>query len=258
MGAEEDCHPKIQDYTTVDNHDHSCGYSRHPDCKFVRQSSDSKTGNTSKQIKDEWNSVYEDSAPSFTTVKFWAAEFKRGCKSLGDDERLRRPNTATTGVNIDTVRQMLLDDRRIKSYFNRLSSKRKKIITGAYCASLLDKLKTELVGKRPHFKKKKILFHQDNAPSHASAVTMAKIHELRFELLDLTPYSPDLAPSNFFFFPHVIIALGGQRLSSNEEAITFVIPYFAKKNSVYYLDGLQTWGHRWDKCVELQGDYVEK
>ena len=34
--------------------------------------------------------------------------------------------------------------------------------------------------------------------------------------------------------------------------------YFAEKNAEYYLDGLQRWEHRWEKCVELQGDYVEK
>ena len=33
--------------------------------------------------------------------------------------------------------------------------------------------------------------------------------------------------------------------------------YFAEKNAEYYLDGLQRWEHRWEKCVELQGDYVE-
>ena len=42
-------------------------------------------GNTPTQIKDELDSVYGDSAPSFTTVKFWPADFKRGRKSLGDD-----------------------------------------------------------------------------------------------------------------------------------------------------------------------------
>ena len=59
-------------------------------------------------------------------------------------------------------------------------------------------------------------------------------------------------------FPHLKIALGGQRFSSNEEAITFVNNYFAEKNAEYYLDGLQRWKHHWDKCVELQGDYAEK
>ncbi|GFW82712.1 HTH_48 domain-containing protein [Trichonephila clavipes] len=57
-------------------------------------------GNTTTQIKDELDSVYGNSIPSFTLVKFWAAEFKRGHKSLGDDERSGRPNTATTDENI--------------------------------------------------------------------------------------------------------------------------------------------------------------
>ena len=63
-----------------------------------------------------------------------------------------------------------------------------KTITGAYYTSLLDKLKAELAEKGPHLQEKKILFHQDNVPSHISAVAMANIHELRFELLDHPPY----------------------------------------------------------------------
>ncbi|GFV73045.1 elongation of very long chain fatty acids protein 4 [Trichonephila clavipes] len=70
--------------------------------------------NTPAQIKDELDSVYENSAPSFNTVKFWAAEFKRGRKSLGDDERSGHPNTATTDENIAEVHQMVLDDHGIK------------------------------------------------------------------------------------------------------------------------------------------------
>ena len=53
--------------------------------------------------------------------------------------------------------------------------------------------------------------------------------------------------SDFFLFPHLKIALGCQRFSSNGEAITFVNNYFAEKNTKYYLDGLQRWEHRWEK-----------
>ncbi|GFY16505.1 hypothetical protein TNCV_735341 [Trichonephila clavipes] len=52
-------------------------------------------------------------------VTFWAAEFKRGNKSLGDDECSGRPNTATTNENIAKVHQMVLDDHRIKWYWDR-------------------------------------------------------------------------------------------------------------------------------------------
>ncbi|GFT30614.1 histone-lysine N-methyltransferase SETMAR [Trichonephila clavipes] len=86
---------------------------------------------------------------------------------------------------------MVLDDRRFKVRDRK-----------GY-----QQLKTELAEKRPHLQKKKILFHQDNAPSHTSKVDMAKIHELRFELLDHPPYSSDLAPSDFTLLPHLKIAL---------------------------------------------------
>ncbi|GFX30607.1 histone-lysine N-methyltransferase SETMAR [Trichonephila clavipes] len=54
-----------------------------------------------------------------------------------------------------------------------------KTLTFAYYAYLLDKLKAEFAEKRPLLKQKKILFHQNNAPSHTSVVAMTKIHELR-------------------------------------------------------------------------------
>ena len=71
---------------------------------------------------------------------------------------------------------------------------KKETKTGMNYVSLIDKLKVEIMKKRPHFMKKKVLFHQDNAPPHTSMVAMAKIHKL----IDHPLYSPDLAPSNFF------------------------------------------------------------
>ena len=70
-------------------------------------------GYTPTQIEVKLDSVYGNSAPLFTTMKFWVAEFKRGRKSLGDDERSGRPKTATTDENISKVYQMVLDERRI-------------------------------------------------------------------------------------------------------------------------------------------------
>ena len=46
----------------------------------------------------------------------------------------------------------------------------------------------------------KSALYQDNAPCHKSIATMAKLHESHFELLPHPPYSPDLAPSNYYLF----------------------------------------------------------
>ena len=53
--------------------------------------------------------MYGDSEASFTTVKYWGAEFKHGRKSLENDERSGLPKTATTD-DIAKVHQMVLDD----------------------------------------------------------------------------------------------------------------------------------------------------
>ena len=47
-------------------------------------------------------------------------------------------------------------------------------ITGAYYAVLLDRLVDEITKKRPHLKKNKVLFHNDNATSHTSNTAQAK------------------------------------------------------------------------------------
>ena len=49
-------------------------------------------------------------------------------------------------------------------------------------------------------KKKKVLFPQDNALCYKLTAMMAKLHKLHFELLLHPPYSPDLAPSNYWPF----------------------------------------------------------
>ena len=41
-----------------------------------------------------------------------------------------------------------------------------------------------------------------NAPSHTSLKAMAKLKQLRFELVAHPPYSPDLAPSDYYLFPN--------------------------------------------------------
>jgi len=73
-----------------------------------------KEGLTPNEIHSKFTKVYGDSSPSFSTIKKWAAEFKRGRTSLEDDPREGRPNSATTPEIIEQVHDMLLDDRRMK------------------------------------------------------------------------------------------------------------------------------------------------
>jgi histone-lysine N-methyltransferase SETMAR len=106
--------------------------------------------------------------------------------------------------------------------------------------------------------KKKTIFHQHNAPAHKSVLAMGKLSDLHYELLEQPPYSPDLVPSDFCLFPKRKFFLAGQRFSSNQEAITAVERYFADLPKNHYRDGITALEHRWNKCICLKGDYVEK
>ena len=65
-------------------------------------------------IKAELDSPLGESAPSFTTVNYWVAEFKRGHTSCQDEHRSGRPNEVTTPEIVKKIHKMVLDDRRLK------------------------------------------------------------------------------------------------------------------------------------------------
>jgi len=110
----------------------------------------------------------------------------------------------------------------------------------------------------PIFAKKKVFFHHDNVPAHTSVLAKAKLVELGYKLLPHSLYSPDLAPCDFFLFPNLKKSLAGQKFVSNEEVVAAIEAYFADLEKTYFSDGLKKLEHRWVKCIELKGDYVEK
>jgi transposase len=64
-----------------------------------------KEGLTSNEINSKFIKVYGDSSPSFSTIKKWAAQFKRGRTGLEDDPREGRPKSATTPEIVEQVQK---------------------------------------------------------------------------------------------------------------------------------------------------------
>ncbi|GBP36424.1 Histone-lysine N-methyltransferase SETMAR [Eumeta japonica] len=59
------------------------------------------------------------------------------------------------------------------------------------------------------------LLVQDNARTHTSQQTVAKLEELRLECLRHPPFSPDLAPTDYHFFRNLDNFLQGKKSDSN-------------------------------------------
>ena len=130
-------------------------------------------------------------------------------------------------------------------------------ITGAYYLALLNRLVDEIRKNRPHLKKKKILFHIENAPSHTLNIWEGKKHELGFESFPHPPYSPDLAPSDYYLFLNLKRWLCVRRFESNEEVEWETEGYFGGFYKSYYLEGIEKLNGRWTR-IELKWGYIEK
>ena len=73
---------------------------------------------------------------------------------------------------------------------------------------------------------------------------MARINEFKFKLFPHAPYSPDLAPSDYFLFLNSKKWLGGQRFANNEEVESAVNGYFEKLDGFKYKQGIEAIEHR--------------
>jgi histone-lysine N-methyltransferase SETMAR len=87
---------------------------------------------------------------------------------------------------------------------------------------------------------------------------VGKLKDVHYELLEHPAYSPDLAPTDFCLFPKLKLFLAGQCFSSHQEAIAAVEGYFADLMKNHYRDGIMVLEHRWNNCISLKGDYIEK
>jgi transposase len=70
-------------------------------------------GLSGKDIFADMVKTLGDQCPSYATIKNWFAEFKRGRSDVKDEHRSGRPISVTTPGDIDSVHDMILENRRI-------------------------------------------------------------------------------------------------------------------------------------------------
>jgi hypothetical protein len=77
-------------------------------------------------------------------------------------------------------------------------------------------------------------------------------------LSDQTPYSPDLAWSDYHLFTYLKIWLGSQCFKNNEELMEDVKTWMSSQAADFSDTGIQKLIPRYDKCLNSGGDYIKK
>jgi hypothetical protein len=79
-----------------------------------------------------------------------------------------------------------------------------------------------------------------------------------WELVDHPPCSPDLVSSDFDLIGPLKQQLGGRQLHSNGEVEMAVGEWLRVQEPDCYRDGIFKLVPKWDKCINVLGEYVKK
>ena len=106
--------------------------------------------------------------------------------------------------------------------------------------------------------RKGVVFHHDNARPHTSLVTRQKLLELDWHVLPHPPYSPDLAPSDYFLFRSLQNSLNGKNFNNDNDIKSYLIQFFANKNQKFYENcGIMMLPERWQKIIDKMGNTLQ-
>ena len=110
------------------------------------------------------------------------------------------------------------------------------------------------LGKRPAlFKSGQWDFQQDNAPVHNSILVTHYLTKMGIKTVPHRPYSPDLAPCDFWLF----LKLRGCRYETIEEmkeAVTTVMDTLTKED---FHEAFEKLLEQYNKCIAAGGDCFE-
>ncbi|UYV84765.1 hypothetical protein LAZ67_X003375 [Cordylochernes scorpioides] len=228
-------------------------------------------------------SVYGEGCMSIQMVRRWRSWFLEGWQNVHDDERSGRPVTATDNAAVAAVRNVVMvwkkpEESAPKKVKVTISAGKVMAIVfwdckgvlladylppnttvnaARYC-EVLTKLRAAIKRKRPGLLSQKVLLVHDNACPHAARTTQTLLENFKWEIFTHPPYSPELAPSDFHLFPALKLHLEGKHFANDDEVQAEANHWLRRQDTAWYNSGIKKLLQRYQKCLDRNGDYVEK
>lgn len=330
-------------------------------------------GSDARSIHNDFVAVLTDNAPGYSTVARWIQHFKQGRENLKDEQRIGRPITEKTAVNIERVRLVIQDNpystfdeieaetslsrgtiqtiihdclemKKITSRWvpHSLSDKNRQdrvrvcqenlakfkdgewrlcdIITGdeswfywcqvgrkqankswigegdsprtlvrpdrfgsktmvsiffrtsgvehitywnkgntitsqSYIEDCLKPLLSSVKRERKASGLRGIKFHHDNARPHVAKCVQTYLEEQNLQIMEQPPYSPDLAPSDFWLFDYIKQQLEDH--TSVESLMRQITKILHSTPKAEFRKTFDKWLERMQLCIDNQGNYFE-
>jgi hypothetical protein len=104
------------------------------------------------------------------------------------------------------------------------------------CSTMLNGKVEPAIRSKRRKRQDSACFLQDNFRPHTAALTILK---LKWDVLPLPPYSPDLAASDYRLFGPMKMVLGGKRFRNNDEVIAVVQSWIHKQPKTFFETGIK-------------------
>lgn len=101
------------------------------------------------------------------------------------------------------------------------------------------------------------ILHHDNAPSHKAIIVNEFLAKHSVNIIEQPPYSPDLAPCDFFLFSKLKFPLRGMRFESIDDIKTNATRELKAIPETAYQKCFAEWKKRWHMCIASNGCYFE-
>ncbi|KAJ8729790.1 hypothetical protein PYW07_016828 [Mythimna separata] len=101
-----------------------------------------------------------------------------------------------------------------------------------------------------------LLLH-DNARPHTAQQTVSKLQELGLEALRHPPYSPDLAPTDYYFSRIWITSWREKKFNTREALQNAFEEFVASHPAGFFKKGINKLPLRWQRCIDCMGDYFD-
>ncbi|GBM32644.1 hypothetical protein AVEN_89641-1 [Araneus ventricosus] len=84
------------------------------------------------------------------------------------------------------------------------------------------------------------------------------LYKLEWDFMQHPPYSPDMAPSDFYLFSHLQLHLDGAIFNSNEEVINEFDLFLDLPTPQFFAEGIEKLPKRWRTIVDFKGDHYSR
>jgi hypothetical protein len=132
------------------------------------------------------------------------------------------------------------------------------VISATYSNRLREYLKPAICQKWHGLLTTGVCLLHDNEKPHTATATLLTIKELQVECIPHPLCSSDFVPSDFHVFGPLKDALGGKQFQDNNEVRSVVHEWLHIHPKEFFSCGIYTLVKHWHKCIELEGDYVER